>query len=220
MKYKYVIFDLDGTLLDTLDDLADSVNATLTEYSFDTVNREHVRRSIGNGVGLLMKRSLPNGTSDELCEECTDFFRRHYAENCENKTRPYDGIPKLLLKLRQNGIGTAVVSNKFDGAVKRLCKKYFDGLIELAIGERDGVARKPSPDSVFAAVSELGGDIARDRILYVGDSDVDVLTAKHAGVDCAAVTWGFRDRDVLLNAGATLLADDCAQLENIIFGKN
>ena len=220
MKYEYVIFDLDGTLLDTLDDLADSVNTALLKYSFPTVDREHVRRSIGNGVGLLIRRCIPEGTDEATVKACTNVMREHYANNCENKTCPYEGIPELLKKLRDNGIRVAVVSNKFDAAVKRLCQKYFDGLIETAIGESEGVSRKPSPDSVNAALLELGADTERDlaRAIYIGDSDVDVLTAKNAGIASVGVTWGFRDRELLVSSGADFIASDTDELGNILFG--
>lgn len=219
MKYDYIIFDLDGTLLDTLDDLTDSVNAALSKYSFPAVDREQVRRSVGNGVRLLMARCLPHGTDADTIETCTCFMRKHYESNCENKTRPYDGIPALLEELRSVGVRVAVVSNKFDAAVKRLCQKYFDGLIETAIGERDGVLRKPAPDAVFAALAELGADLECDlsRVIYVGDSDVDVQTAKNAGVTCAAVTWGFRDRELLISAGADLIAESADELKSFLF---
>lgn len=218
MKYKYVIFDLDGTLLDTLDDLTDSVNTALLKYSFPTVDREHVRRSIGNGVGLLISRCVPEGTDIAIAEACTNVMREHYAKNCEKKTRPYDGITELLEKLRDNGVRVAVVSNKFDAAVKRLCQKYFDGLIETAIGEREGVSRKPAPDSVNAALLELGADTDRDlaRVIYIGDSDVDILTAKNVGAACVGVTWGFRDRELLISSGADFIADNTTELENIL----
>lgn len=218
MKYDYIIFDLDGTLLDTLDDLTDSVNAALSKYSFPAVDREKVRRSVGNGVRLLMSRCLPEGTDVETVDLCTDFMRLHYEKNCENKTRPYDGIPELLIKLRAEGARVAVVSNKFDAAVKQLCQKYFDGLIEAAIGERVGVSKKPSPDSVFAALEELGATSDElDRVIFVGDSDVDVLTAKNAGVQCVGVTWGFRHRELLISMGADFIADDAKQLEDVLF---
>ncbi|MBQ9162460.1 MAG: HAD family hydrolase [Clostridia bacterium] len=220
MKYKYIIFDLDGTLLDTLDDLTDSVNFALGKLSFPAVDREHVRRSIGNGVGMLIRRSLPDGTSDEAIEECTRIFRTRYAENCEIKTQPYQGIVQLLDRLASCGCKIAVASNKFDAAVARLCHKYFGSLISVAVGERTGAARKPAPDSVLTALCELGADVRLDldKTLYIGDSDVDVLTAKNANIDCIAVSWGFRDREVLLDAGATRIADTVTELENMILG--
>ncbi|MBE6694216.1 MAG: HAD family hydrolase [Ruminococcaceae bacterium] len=218
MKYRYIIFDLDGTLLDTLDDLTDSVNFALEQFSFPTVDREHVRRSIGNGVDLLIRRSLPVGTDEAVLENCIRVFRTRYAENCEVKTQPYQGIVQLLDHLASCGCRIAVASNKFDAAVVRLCDKYFGSVISVAVGERAGAARKPAPDSVLTALCELDADVCLDldKTLYIGDSDVDVLTAKNARIDCIAVSWGFRDREVLLNTGATRIADTVTELENMI----
>lgn len=214
MKFETAVFDLDGTLLDTLDDLMNSVNFALAEFDFPKRSREEIRQFVGNGVGMLIKRAVPAGTSTEIEEECLSVFRHHYSEHKEDNTAPYDGISPALLKLKEAGIKTAVVSNKFDAAVKELCKPFFGDLIPVAIGERENVRRKPCPDSVFEALKELGAE--KETAIYIGDSDTDVETAKNAGIPCIGVTWGFRDRDILEKAGADYIIDEPSQLLGII----
>lgn len=216
MRYQTVVFDLDGTLLDTLDDLADSVNAALRACGYPERSREEVRRFVGNGVRLLIERAVPAGTAEAAAERCFALFKEAYGERMCCKTRPYAGILPLLEALRANGVKCAVVSNKYDGAVKRLSETHFGGLMGVAIGERAGVHRKPAPDSVFEALKALGVDAG--TALYAGDSDVDVQTAHNAGLPCAGVTWGFRDRSVLEEAGADFIADTPEQLLKIVMG--
>ena len=202
--YHTAIFDLDGTLLDTLQDLADSTNYALALHHFPTRTVEEVRRFVGNGVGLLIHRAVPEGTDAELENQVLKDFRAHYLINMEHKTAPYPGVLELLDQLRAAGIHTAVVSNKFDGAVKGLCQAYFGDRVEVAIGESQGVARKPAPDTVFRALAELNAPT--EGAVYIGDSDVDIQTAKNSGLPCISVSWGFRDEAFLTEHGATIVA--------------
>lgn len=207
---KNVIFDLDGTLLNTLEDLRDSTNAALRAFGLPERTTDEVRRFVGNGVRLLMIRATPGGEENPQFEEILAYFRRHYAEHCFDQTRPYDGILPMLDRLQESGIGLAVVSNKFDAAVRELCRRYFPDQIAIAIGEREGIRKKPAPDSVLQAMRELHADPSES--LYVGDSEVDIETARNAGIPCVSVTWGFRDRDFLLAHGASALIDDPSEL--------
>lgn len=206
-----VIFDLDGTLLNTLDDLADSVNAALRKNGLPGRTTDEVRRFVGNGVLNLMRRAIPNGEDNPKFEQTYADFREYYAQHCTDKTAPYPGIMALLAELSAQGYKLAVVSNKFDAAVKKLNEQYFAGLIPVAIGEKETVRKKPAPDSVFAAMEELQSDAAHS--IYVGDSDVDIETAKNAGIPCISVTWGFRDRAFLQEHGARLYADAAEQIK-------
>ena len=217
MLYHTAIFDLDGTLLDTLQDLADSTNYALSLHHLPPRTVEEVRQFVGNGVGLLIHRAVPEGTAEELEGQVLRDFRAHYLLNMENRTAPYPGVLDLLDALRAAGVRTAVVSNKFDGAVKGLCQNYFGQRVEAAIGESQGVARKPAPDTVFRALAELGQ--VPEGAVYVGDSDVDILTAKNAGLPCIAVSWGFRSRAFLEASGARIIADTMQELEQLLLGR-
>ena len=217
MLYHTAIFDLDGTLLDTLQDLADSTNYALSLHHLPPRTVEEVRQFVGNGVGLLIHRAVPEGTAEELEGQVLRDFRAHYLLNMENRTAPYPGVLDLLDALRAAGVRTAVVSNKFDGAVKGLCQNYFGQRVEAAIGESQGVARKPAPDTVFRALAELGQ--APEGAVYVGDSDVDILTAKNAGLPCIAVSWGFRSSAFLEANGARVIADTMQELEQLLLGR-
>ena len=212
--YQTVIFDLDGTLLDTLQDLADSTNYALSVHRMPARTLEEVRTFVGNGVGRLIHLAVPEGTPAEEEAACLADFRAHYLLNMENKTAPYPGIPELLDALRAAGVRTAVVSNKFDGAVKGLCRNYFGDRIEAAIGESQGVARKPAPDTVLRALAELG--MPREGAVYIGDSDVDIETAKNAGLPCISVSWGFRSRAFLTGHGAQTIADTVEALKELL----
>lgn len=215
--YQTVIFDLDGTLLDTLDDLADSVNYALTLHGLPARSREEVRNFVGNGVGRLVHLAVPEGTDAGLEAQCLADFRAHYLTNMEHKTAPYPGVLEMLDALEAEGIPCAVVSNKFDGAVKGLCRTYFGDQIPVAIGESQGVARKPAPDTVLRALTELGAEAA--GAVYVGDSDVDIETARNSGVPCLSVSWGFRDRAFLTAHGAARIVDTVADLEAVLTGR-
>lgn len=195
-----IIFDLDGTLLNTLEDLTDSVNYAMEKFGFPVHTIEEIRSFVGNGAPKLIERSIPQGTENPSYEAVLAAFKEHYAAHCEDKTKPYEGVMELLAQLKEKGYRMAVVSNKFDGAVKRLCKKYFGSYLETAIGESADVKRKPAPDTVYRALHELSCD--GSRAVYVGDSEVDIQTAKNASLPCISVTWGFRTEEQLKAAGA------------------
>lgn len=214
MKYNTVIFDLDGTLLNTLDDLRDSLNEILMKYSYLPQSLEDVRRFVGNGVWNLVRRSLPSSCSDQEVTKVMEEFKIHYKLNMQNKTRPYNGIMELLLDLHRFNYKIAIVSNKYDAAVKELAQTYFCNLIPVAIGETAEIKRKPAPDSIFTAVRELGSSL--DSTVLVGDSETDVQTAKNAGIPCIGVTWGFRCREVLRAEGADYLIDTPRELLTLI----
>lgn len=200
---KTIIFDLDGTLLNTIDDLADGVNHALTQFGYPPRTVEEVTAFVGNGIGNLIQRALPGGRENPDYENVFGEFREFYSENCMVKTRPYPGIPELLDELNTRGIVSAVVSNKNDLAVGRLAEKYFSGKVALAVGERDGIRRKPAPDSVIEVMNRLGAKA--EEALYVGDSDVDIETARNAKIDCVSVDWGFRTREFLIKSGAGII---------------
>lgn len=214
MKHSLAIFDLDGTILYTLVDLKNSMNFTLKKFGFPERTLDEVRRFVGNGIKNLIIRAAPKGTDEKTIDEMFEVFNEHYAVHCNDNTKSYDGIDKLLKKLKEQKVKTAVVSNKADYAVQTLVKKYFDGLFDYAVGEKQGVRKKPCPDSVNEVLRVL--DTPKEAAVYIGDSEVDVATAKNAQMDCIAVDWGFRDRDVLINSGATLIVSDAAALYNEI----
>ncbi len=196
--YKAIIFDLDGTLLNTLDDLAASTNFALTKMGYPTRTLTEIRAFVGNGVAKLIERAVPVGTSAEKTAETLAIFKEHYALHCEDKTAPYEGITALLDALLANGKTLAVVSNKLDSAVSVLCRKYFGERFAVTVGDRDGIRKKPYPDSVYEVLHHLG--IEKEDAVYIGDSDVDIETAKNAEMDGISVTWGFRDLEVLVKA--------------------
>lgn len=211
-----VIFDLDGTLLNTLNDLADSVNFALDTCNYPKRTLEEIRTFVGNGVKILIKKSVPNGTDNKNIDMCLNIFKNHYSKNMQNKTNPYDGILELLSYLKENNIKTAVVSNKFDTAVKALSNNYFGKLISVAVGENEkaGIAKKPAPDSVFAVLKLLNSK--KDESIYVGDSETDIKTAKNAGLISVGVTWGFRTREILINEGANYIINTPKELIKIL----
>lgn len=199
-EYDTYIFDLDGTLLATLDDLAASVNFALRQCGMPEHTTDDVRRFVGNGVRLLMERAVPGGEGNPRFDEAFGIFRQHYMEHSLDTTRPYDGITGLLAELRRRGKRVAVVSNKFYAATGELCRHFFGDYVEVAIGEREGIRRKPAPDTVMEALRQLGAD--RRGAVYIGDSDVDVATARNSGLPCISVLWGFRDKEFLIKNGA------------------
>lgn len=211
---KTVIFDLDGTLLNTLDDLADSTNYALSKFGYPTRTIEEVRQFVGNGVAKLIERAIPEGKNNPNFEKCLAIFKENYAQNMYNKTAPYNGIIEMLSNLKSKGIKIAVVSNKFDLAVKELCKKYFEGFIDFAAGENEaqGIKKKPAPDTVISVLNEF--NFASEDAVYVGDSDVDIMTAKNSKMPCISVTWGFRDEKFLLGNGATILINAPSEIYN------
>ena len=214
MRYQTAVFDLDGTLLDTLEDLYLATNAALESHSLPRRSRDEVRMFVGNGVEMLIRRAVPSCTDEETTLAVLADFKTTYAAICEDHTRPYDGIMEMLAALREKGIRVAVVSNKFDAATKQLCQKYFGDLVEIAIGERAGVRKKPAPDTVYEALKELG--MTAEGAVYIGDSDVDIQTARNCEMPCISVTWGLRDKDFLLQSGAEILVDIPERLLGVI----
>lgn len=216
MKPELVIFDMDGTILDTLEDLKESLNAALAANGFPKRTLEETRRFVGNGIAKLMERAVPVGTSPEVTAKVLADFKVLYAAHCADHTRPYAGVPELLADLRAAGVLTAVVSNKADFAVQILARDYFPGLFDCVLGEKEGIAKKPAPDMVNAVLHTL--NIAPAAARYVGDSEVDVETARNSGIAGVFVTWGFRPVETLREAGATVLADTPAELSERLFG--
>ena len=200
MKKTTVVFDLDGTLLDTLQDLANAVNYALEKQGMPKRTLEEVRQFVGNGVRLLMIRAVPDGESNPLFEETFALFKDYYGEHCNDNTKPYAGVVELIETLKEKGYAVAIVSNKIDFAVKELNDLYFKGIVPVAIGEKEGIRRKPAPDTVYEALKELGK--TKEEAVYVGDSDVDLETAKNSGMPCISVLWGFRDKEFLAEHGA------------------
>ena len=203
-KYDTVIFDLDGTLLDTLEDLADAVNYALREMGMPQRTIEEVRQFVGNGVRRLMELAVPQGFDNPAFEDTFAKFKEYYGIHCNDKTKAYDGVVQLLRDLKEEGYALAIVSNKLDSAVKELSEIYFEGIVKVAIGETEGVAKKPAPDTVYKALKEL--QMPAETAVYVGDSEVDVMTAKNSGLPCISVLWGFRDEAFLREQGATQFA--------------
>ncbi len=217
MAYRTVLFDMDGTLLDTLEDLRESTNHVLRELGHPERSLEEVRRFVGNGAEMLIRRAVPEGTGEEEILRALGMFRSYYAAHCKEKTRVYDGMLALLDALRARGIKTAVVSNKPDEAVKKLSEEYFGGRMDYAVGAKDGRRCKPYPDVVDAALEALGE--TREGAVYIGDSEVDVQTGLNAGLPVIAVSWGFRSRKTIAEAGATVIADDAAALAKLLLGE-
>ena len=217
MKYTTIIFDLDGTLLNTLADLAAATNHALAEHKLPQRTTDEVRQFVGNGIRKLIERAVPADTPAELQEEVFASFNRYYKQHCADSTRPYDGVPQLLQQLRTAGCCTAIVSNKADYGVQALAKQYFNGQLDAACGERAGIAKKPAPDMLLAIMQQLKAEPA--STIYIGDSDTDIATASNAGVDCIGACWGFRGREELEQAGAEALADFPKDCQNIILSK-
>ncbi len=205
MKYEAFIFDLDGTLTDTLGDLADSVNYALREFGFPERTTEEVKSFVGNGVRRLIYSSVPENTDEETFENCLAVFKEYYKNHSLIETKPYDGIISMLETLKKQGIKTAVVTNKMHEAAEKIVRIFFGDLIDLTLGQIDGIAQKPQPDGIYSVLEKLG--VSKEKAVYVGDSEVDCITAKNAGVPCIGVTWGFRNKSVLLENGADYIAD-------------
>lgn len=209
-----IIFDLDGTLLDTLTDLANSVNYALEKHCLPTHSEDSVRQMVGNGVTVLMERAIPGGHSYAGFDSCLKDFKEHYEIHKKDFTKPFPGILEFLKKAHESGCRMAVVSNKMDPAVKGLCQDFFYPYIQTAIGNSEETAPKPAPDTVFAAMKEL--QAAPGQCIYVGDSDVDITTAQNAGIPCISVSWGFRSRQFLEEHGATTIIDTVEELQDHI----
>ena len=210
MRYRGVLWDMDGTVLDTLEDLAAAVNVSLRRFSLRSASMEAVRAWLGNGAAHLISCVCPEARREEVLA----FYKPWYDAHCNVKTGPYPGILPLMARLRERGVKQAIISNKPDPAVQELAKSYFPGLLDSAVGESPTVRRKPNPDAVLAAVKQMGLTVA--DCVYVGDTEVDLATAKNAGMACIAVSWGFRSREQLLAAGATELAATAEELEKLL----
>lgn len=204
-EFETYVFDLDGTLLETLKDLAASTNFALRQYDMPEHSIEDVRMFVGNGVKKLMERAIPNGLDNPKFEEVYATFRQHYLNHNLDTTKPYDGIPELLRELKGRGKKLAIVSNKFYAATQDLARHFFPDTIEVAIGERENIKKKPASDTVVEALRQLG--VSKEGAVYIGDSDVDIMTARNSGLPCASVLWGFRDKEFLLEHGATFFAE-------------
>ena len=213
-RYKAVIFDLDGTLLNTLEDLTDAVNHVMRQFNYPEHTIEEIRSFVGNGIKLLIERSLPDGKDNPEFDKVFSEFKLYYTSHCQIKTRPYDGIMELIAALKEQGYKLAIVSNKNQSAVTELNNIYFSDYISTAIGEKEGVRKKPAPDTVIKALSELC--ISSDDAVYVGDSDVDRETAENSNMDCISVTWGFRDRKLLESLNPYAIIDKPAELLNYV----
>lgn len=209
-----LIFDLDGTLLDTLCDLCNSTNYALKECNFPERNINEIKSFIGNGVEILIRKAVPKDTSEDKIQECLSLFKIHYLHNSKNFTKPFDGIVKMLENLRKKGFKIAVISNKFDNAVKKLCNEYFYGLVDIAVGESIETPKKPSPEGIFKILKILNAD--KNKSIMIGDSEVDIQTAKNAGIYSIGVLWGYRNEETLTSAGADELIDSPERLEFIL----
>ena len=209
-----VVFDMDGTVLNTLEDLAGSMNYSLKAVGLPERTVDEFRRFVGNGAKEALRKALPEGVPTDILDEMFPIFKEHYDEHCLDKTGPYEGILDLMKELKKRGYRMAIVSNKIDSAVKELNKRFFGDLIDVAIGEQPGVNRKPAPDMVETALKELGS--TKEESVYVGDSEVDYLTAKNSGLPCISVLWGFRDKEYLIEQGAYCFADAPADIVDMI----
>lgn len=214
LKRNIVVLDLDGTLLDTLQDLMNSVNYALAQSCRPIRTLAEIRSFVGNGVRLLVERAIGETLPEDAFQEIFQCFKQHYMKHCLDFTEPYDGIVPMLGRLRQMGCELAIVSNKLQPAVTELCERFFADFIDVAVGESETVRRKPSPDSVFFAINQLGASAS--QVVYVGDSEVDLQTARNAGVPCISVLWGFRDKAFLQENGATIFAESPADLPRLL----
>ena len=204
-KINTVVFDMDGTVLNTLDDLTVSMNYVLEKFNMQGHTLDEYKAFFGNGIEYAMRKSVPEGTDDETISRMLPVFKEHYDKHCLDKTRPYDGILELMHSLKTKGYKMAIVSNKIDSAVKELQKKFFADLVDVAIGEKPGIKRKPAPDTVNEALRLLNS--SPDEAIYIGDSEVDFATAKNSGLPCISVLWGFRDKEYLETIGAGTFAE-------------
>ncbi|SEQ39656.1 phosphoglycolate phosphatase [Lachnospiraceae bacterium RM5] len=227
MDIKLVIFDMDGTILDTLEDLTDSTNYALKKNGLKERSIDEVRSFVGNGIRKLIERAVGNvrednnidgsvddNIGDDVIDKVFEDFKEYYAKNCAIKTKPYDGIIEIVKELKEKGIYTAVVSNKADFAVQSLCVDYFDNIFDYAVGEKEGIKCKPCPDGVMDVLNRFG--IEKENAVYVGDSDVDFMTAKNSGLEFIGVTYGFRTREFLENLGSRNLADSPREILKFI----
>lgn len=213
-KYDTVVFDMDGTLLNTLEDLKNATNYALREFGMPEHSLDDVRHFVGNGVKRLMELAVPDGLNNPQFDEVFATFREYYTKHSNDTTCAYDGVVDLMKQLQEAGYALAIVSNKLDAAVKDLNEIYFEGVVKVAIGEREGVSKKPAPDMVYTALAELGR--TKETAVYVGDSEVDLQTAKNAGLPCISVLWGFREHEFLEAQGAKTFAEKPADVWEIL----
>ena len=211
---KAVIFDLDGTLLYTLDDLTDSVNYAVSKFNYPNFTSKEIQTFIGNGVNKLIERAIPQGKENQYFEECLKIFKTHYSQNMMNKTMPYDKTEEMLIKLKTKNIKIAVLSNKFDKATKELCDYYFPKLIDIAVGESDETPKKPNPLGLLKIINDL--NLTKEECVYVGDSEVDILTAKNANIECISVDWGYKSKDFLIQNEAKTIVSSPEKLLKMI----
>lgn len=214
MKYKAVIFDMDGTILNTLEDLKNATNYSLRQFGMPERSLEEVRMFVGNGIRKLVERAVPSGTSEEKIAQIFDVFLEYYEIHSADNTSPYPGILELVEKLKKSGIKTAVSTNKADVPAQELGREYFNGIFDLIVGQQDGLKVKPAPDSVNKILSIL--DIQKKDAIYIGDSDVDVQTAKNSGLDFIGVSWGFRGREFLEKNGAKNIVDNANEILDLV----
>lgn len=214
MKYKAVIFDMDGTILNTLEDLKNATNYSLRQFGMPERSLEEVRMFVGNGIRKLVERAVPSGTSEEKIAQVFDVFLEYYEIHSADNTSPYPGILELVEKLKKSGIKTAVSTNKADVPAQELGREYFNGIFDLIVGQQDGLKVKPAPDSVNKILSIL--DIQKKDAIYIGDSDVDVQTAKNSGLDFIGVSWGFRGREFLEKNDAKNIVDNANEILDLV----
>lgn len=214
MKYDLIIFDMDGTILNTLEDLKNSLNYVLQQAGYQTRTLEEVRTFVGNGIRKTIERALPSDIEEEKIDELFSLFMKYYAIHNTDNTKPYNGVIDLLKELKHLGYKTAVVSNKQDSAVKSLCKKFFTGLFDVEIGEKENIAKKPDPDEVNEVLKIL--NIDRTKSIYIGDSEVDIQTAQNSKMKSIIVDWGFRDRKFLYEHGAEVIVSNPSEILDII----
>lgn len=217
LKIDTVIFDLDGTLLDTLEDLTIAANYALNAFNMPAHTIDEIRQFVGNGVRKLMLRAVPQGEAHPDFEKVFAVFKDYYGKHCKDKTRAYEGIPELLQDLKRSGYALAIVSNKIDSAVQELKCEYFPQ-VGVAVGDREGLRNKPAPDSVYAALEQLGR--TKEHAVYIGDSEVDLQTAKNAGIPCISVLWGFRDKAFLQEHGADTFVEKPQEVPNLLADMN
>lgn len=214
MQADTIIFDLDGTLLDTIEDIATAINVALDSFGYSKHTTEEIKSYVGNGIKTAIKKAIPQETNEETINNIIKIFKQYYQENMYVKTCPYTGVIEMLSDLKKRGYKIGVVSNKYDDAVKQLCQYYFQDYIQSSIGEGYGIERKPNPKGILKSIKELNSNI--EKVIYIGDSEVDIATAKNAQIPCISVLWGFKDRTFLEQAGGKIFANTPEEIIKII----
>jgi len=213
-KYKLALFDLDGTILNTVKDLQLSINHCLDKYNFPNKSEKEVASYMGNGIRRLCELAVPTGTDIKIIDEIFDMFNDYYAVHCNDYTKPYDGIIETVNKIKENGVIVTVISNKADYAVQPLLRNHFNGVFEYGVGLKEGIRKKPHPDSCNEIINKF--NIKKNDAVYIGDTEVDIETAKNAGIDCISVSWGFRSKKELEDAGASIIIDNVSDLIRLV----